>query len=231
MSPYLISKKLVSAFLANATVDMPAKAGPCVVLGSAPRSSLPDGFDSTWSLWSVNASQCVAEKWGIGKPHITIMNGHIMGTRPHNIDAKRALRGKSTGFLVLVFDDMARLEPTRSQLAEIEYSFDELLILTPARRAKIAHRMAGAHIALGGIRQCSTGVFAAALALNQKNRPVVLSGLSLTANGHAYNDMGLRRKQTSEDHFALKRLSGRHKALATCDRVFAAESGLPVWSS
>lgn len=229
LRPYQLSKKWIKAFFARTDLKFPVKVGPCLVLGSAPTSSLPANFDSSWMFWSVNASQVAAEKWGIGKPHVTIMSAHMLGHSAVNIEGKHALRNGSTGLLVLTADDMERVNLTQHRLREINYNYESIIVLSPAQRAKIARRAAGTHIMLlGGERKSSTGIFAAALALYLGNKPVVLSGFSLSEGGHAYSASAHPRKHVAADKFALGRLVSNNSELSTSDAAFSIESGLAL---
>ena len=119
---------------------------------------------------------------------------------------------------------------TKRILHEIKYQYKELTIINHWERSRIAYKVLGEYVAIGsGEQKISTGIFAALIAFYLGANPVILSGFSFSANGHAYNTFKHKRNHISADKTAL--LLARKKGLPfyASDSKFSLESGLPEW--
>jgi hypothetical protein len=202
--------------------------GPCFVLGSAPSAIWPKRTFADWVLLTVNAAQAAAPDTARA-PDITLMSGQMLGDDPVTQEAKRVLRGLSTGELWLIERGITR-DAAIEVLRSMSYGYHALRVMTRRQRSRITYRQLGVDAASGkGEEKISTGVFAALLALEQGASQVVLSGISLSADGHAYNDLGHVRHHVNSDQRALATAIGRGLPLFTLCPVLSKASGVPLW--
>jgi hypothetical protein len=203
--------------------------GGCFVLGSAPSAVWPDPRFADWVLLTVNAAQA-AEPPTPRIPDITLMSGQMLGDDPVNREAKRVLRGLSTSELWLIERGITK-DAAIEVLRSLSYKYGSLGVISRRQRSRITYRQLGVDAASGvGEEKISTGVFAALLALEQGASKVILSGISLTADGHAYNDLGHVRHHVNSDQRALAVAIGRGLPLFTLCPVFSKASGVPLWA-
>ncbi len=204
--------------------------GPCLVLGSAPNPVIPSGFDAHWTFISVNASQAGAAAAGITRvPDLTVMSGQMLGTKPENLAGQAALRGGRTKQLLLIERGIATREAIPA-LRILDFRYDVLRTMNHWERAGLTYRLLGEHLATGsGEDKISTGVFAAVFSALRGHRPTVMSGFSLSSDGHSYNPLGHRRQHRRIDALALRMLAAPRYAVFSADADFAASSGLPLW--
>ncbi len=203
----------------------PSKKGPCLVLGSAPDLVLPAGFDESWTLLSVNASQASIDR----RPDCTIMTSAMLGEKQVNLSAQNALRGKSTGRLFLI-ERACSVSAAEEKLRAIGYHYESMATVGHWQRAKVVLRATGRNMAAGsGKRKVSNGIFAALWASHSGACPVVMSGFSFTRDGHAYDRCGYKREHVSIDKKALELAGRKGLPLYAADSNFARESGLPKW--
>jgi hypothetical protein len=203
--------------------------GPCFVLGSAPSALWPDERFAAWTLLTVNAAQAVAPAPG-SEPDITLMSGQMLGNEPVNREAKRVLRGRSTGELWLIERGISAAAAA-ALLREMDFTYRALRLITPRQRSRITHRQLGIDASAGsGEQKISTGTFAALLALEQGATAIVLSGFSLSDAGHAYNRLGHKRYHVDSDRAALQVAVERRLPIYTVCPDFSQASGVPLWN-
>lgn len=202
--------------------------GRCLVLGSAPDPVLPAGFDSTWALVTINASQASIEKWN-AQPDATVMSDRMFEDSPANISGKQAIENRKTRQLFLIQRGHS-VDETKKILQALHYSFERLTMIDHWTRSSVTHEILGSYLAIGsGQRKISTGIFASLLAYYLGATAVVLSGFSFTKDGHAYNSLKHKRYHLFSDKRALARVQEKRLPFYASDSTFSFESGLPVW--
>lgn len=202
--------------------------GTCLVLGSAPDPIIPKDFDETWFLMTINASQASVLKYNM-QPNATVMSDRMFEQSPANISGKQAIQNCRTQQLFLIQRGHSICE-TRKILQELNYSFEEFIAIDHWARSRITHKILGSYLAISsGGQKISTGIFASLLAYYLGASSVVLSGFSLTKNGHAYNSLNHKRHHISFDKKALSLVQEKRLPFYAADRTFSNESGLPEW--
>ena len=200
---------------------LPKVGGRVFVLGSAPKSVRPAaGVD--WTYATVNGSQAVLKTWGL-EPDITLFGRTWKNGSPANAETRRAVRGLATKQLLCIgwAHDVYRYRP---MLRELDYRYDSLMMITPGRRVAMLGEIIGYDSKQFG--KLSNGLILSLMCLHQGAAEVVMSGFSLTSDGHAYSDKGLKRQHVGTDAIALGEIGRRGLPIVTNDPAFAAESGL-----
>ena len=205
--------------------------GPVVVVGSAPVSHKPEGFDETFTVITVNGSQFVTSEWGIPDPDITMMMfNQVEGTTRNAMEVRRVLSSRRTGSLYVFLwrkRDRQRLE---RGLRAFDYGYEDLHIVDRYERMALLDKVAGQHsLELDADSKVSTGVNAVLFALYHKAPAVVITGINPMSAGHAYNDAGLGRLHQQVDHSILQRLQAQGAPIYTSDPMVAENTGIRYW--
>ena len=202
-----------------------------VVVGSAPHSSMPVGFDPSYVTISVNASQIVAKKWGVEKPDITLMTfNQIEGTNTNAKEVRRVLDGERTGklYLLLWQHSKKRLE---MGLGRFNYTCDELYIAGRNRRIALVRAITGkVNLEIDRQTKFSNGVIGVMLALHSGAEAVVIAGINPASKGHIYNVENLDRGHSGPDLAALMEMRKKGLPVYTADPDVAEATGLPLWT-
>lgn len=205
--------------------------GPVVVVGSAPLSQRPAGFDASFRVITVNAAQVVAAKWGVDKPDVTFMMfNQLRGTNTNAVEVRRVLAGRRTGALYVLLwrDGLASL---RAGLQAFDYRCDSLHIVDRYQRMALLDRICGfKSLELDAESKCSNGVNAVLFALHHGAPAVILTGISPHTSGHVYNRENLPRLHKDMDRKALQALRARGYPVFTADADVAEAIGLPLWT-
>ncbi|HUH50371.1 MAG TPA: membrane-anchored protein [Mycoplana sp.] len=205
--------------------------GPVVVVGSAPVSNKPAGFDESFRVITINGSQMVTAKWGIEKPDVTFMMfNQVRGDNTNALEVRRVLKGQSTGVLyVLLWRD--GLPSLQEGLQAFDYQHDDLRLIDRYQRMALLDCMCGLKSdELDREDKCSNGIYAALFALYNGAPAVILTGISPQASGHVYNQENLPRFHKDMDQKALQALIDRRYPLFTADPDVAESSGIPLWN-
>jgi hypothetical protein len=204
--------------------------GPVLVVGSAPGSNLPKGFDENFSVLTVNGSQSVARKWGIAKPDATFLHfNQVDGTNDNAVAVRRVLNGEETGILYVMRWPFGE-QRLRDGLAAFNYRYDQLRMVSTYQRIALHEAVMGArHSELDNARKFSNGITAVLYAFNSGASTVVISGINPGSTGHVYNELGLRRLHSDMDSSILLKLRGRGANLFTADPEVAVSTGLTLW--
>jgi len=206
-------------------------AGPVVVLGSAPSSVRPEGFDARYRVITVNASQARLDEWGVDKPAATFIHFYnIEGDSEKARAARTVLAGRRTGELY-VLRWAAGLEALKRGLAAFGYRYDRLHPLSKY------HRMA-LHFAIMGrmnseednYAKFSNGLTAVFYALVSGAPAVILTGIDPHSDGHFYNDDLYKRLHVETDVALIEELRRRGAPIFTADAHVARLTGLNLWS-
>jgi hypothetical protein len=212
-------------------LELPSLAGKnVVVVGSAPKSQQPDGFDGTYRVVTVNASQVNIQAWGVVPDVTLIQYNQIEGQTTNAREVRRVLSGQRTGVLIVLLwrHELQRL---KDGLAGIGYSFQFLRLMSRYERIALVHKVTGAlNLELDSSSKYSNGVIATLLALNSGAKAVILTGINPMSSGHAYNSIGLPRLHASKDLDILRRLNRLGLPVFTADPAVAATTGLPIWT-
>jgi hypothetical protein len=224
-------KNRLAMLLCPLDKSIPRINGNCFVLGSAPTTPLlPEGFNEKWSMITVNASSVIARRLGIIKPDYTVMSGRMLYDKQANREAQSAIQDGCTKRLILIERGDVCSEKAGQLLNEINFAFDEYYPISHRQRAKITHTVTGKNLAFhGGNRKISTGLFAVVLALHLSAKNVILSGFSLTQDGHYYSSSNLVRAHRDMDRYLLNLLTDKGFPIYAADKNAQAEMNVPLW--
>lgn len=202
-----------------------------VVVGSAPQSSMPLGFDPSYRTISVNGSQIVAKKWGVEKPDITLMTfNQIEGTNTNAKEVRRVLDGESTGKLYLLLWQHSKKRLVAG-LTRFNYRCDDLYIAGRNRRIALVHAITGkVNLEIERQAKFSNGVIGVMLALQSGAEAVVIAGINPASTGHIYNVENLVRGHSGPDLAALTEMRKKGLPVYTADPEVAEATGLPLWT-
>lgn len=202
-------------------------------LGSAPGASPPPGQKEDWEVITINGSQASLEKLGLySTPSATIFNTSLIKTKYNvNVAARKVLRGCRTENLVVLSGRTSfrkRLHVIL-RLFILNYRYKTLSILSTAERISIMEKILCVKL-IGREQQPSNGIFIVLLALHLGAEKVLMSGFSLSKQGHAYNNFNFKRAHTSGDLFTLHRAVELGLPIYTNDPEFSKESRIPLIS-
>ncbi|EHK56460.1 hypothetical protein [Allomesorhizobium alhagi] len=204
-----------------------------MILGSAPSSAKPAGFDpASYHVVTVNASQAKLDEWGVDKPAATFIHFYNVEGDSENARAvRRVLAGRRTGELYVIRWTLG-LEALQSGLAAFDYRYDRL------HQISRYHRMA-LHLAImrrlneekDNSVKFSNGLTAVFYALASGAPSVILSGIDPRSAGHFYNGAGARRLHAETDLALIEELRRRGAPIFTADPDVARTTGLDLWSA
>lgn len=202
-----------------------------LVLGSAPGATPPYGNLDDWKTITINGSQASLEKIGLPSlPFATLFNTSLIKTRYNiNVAARKVLRGKKTENLIV----LSRSTSLRKKLHVIfrllilNYRYKTLSILSTADRISIMEDVLKTKLP-GREHQPSNGIFTVLLSVYLGARIVLMSGFSLSKQGHAYNNLNFKRAHVIGDQLALQRAVELGLPIFTSDPSFSEESGIPL---
>jgi hypothetical protein len=205
--------------------------GPVVVVGSAPISNKPAGFDTSFRVITVNGAQMVTSKWGVEAPDITFMMfNQVRGTNTNAVEVRRVLNGQRTRHLfVLLWRE--GLPSLQEGLRAFDYRYDSLRIVGRYQRMALLDRICGfSSVELDAESKCSNGINAALFAFYNGAPAVILTGISPHTTGHAYNRENLPRFHKDMDQKVLHALRDRGYPIYTADPDVAEATGIPLWT-
>lgn len=205
--------------------------GPVVVVGSAPVSHRPAGFNDQFSLITINGSQSVTSNWGCNSPDVTLMMfNQIEGTTQNAQEVRRVLSGQRTKALYVLLwrkDDLSRLE---RGLKSFNYEYEHLYIVDRYERMALLDKVVGlCSLEVDAEAKCSNGVNAVLFALFHGAPAVIITGINPNSSGHAYNSAGLTRLHVQMDRMILERLLAAGNPIFTSDPIVSFETGIPLW--
>ncbi|MHC1550985.1 membrane-anchored protein [Phyllobacterium sp. K27] len=206
--------------------------GPVVVVGSAPVSNVPEGFDNRFFVISVNGSQVVAGTWGNQKPDATFMQfNQIEGQTTNALHVREVLRGKQTSLLYVVRWSKS-LRSLQKGLAAFRYSYDELRVLNRYNRMALYETVTGnLNLEIDDDMKFSNGITAVLYAITNGAGAVIVTGINPSSSGHVYNDANLKRLHANTDKQILESLIDRGYQLFTADADVAKECRIPLWTA
>jgi hypothetical protein len=101
--------------------------------------------------------------------------------------------------------------------------------MSERERARMLEACLGLSIPAEGLAQPTNGVVAIVLALACGARRVIVSGISLTEDGHSYNDRNEVRKQVEPDRIALAQIRDSYPQVSTTEAGLSLVTGLPLF--
>lgn len=205
--------------------------GPVLVVGSAPVSNKPAGFDASFRVITVNGSQSVIRKWGLDVPDVTFIQfNQIHGTNTNAVEVRRVLSGQRTKMLY-IFLWQEGMPALVEGLKAFDYRYDALRIVNRYERMALLEKMCGFLSAeIDADSKCSNGINAVLFALYNKAPAVIITGINPKASGHAYNDVNLPRLHQDMDQKVLSALIGKGYPVFTADPGVAETAGIPLWT-
>lgn len=206
--------------------------GPVVVVGSAPVSTLPAGFDDHFHVITVNGSQSVTGKWGVDTPDATFMQfNQVEGQTTNAVYVRKVLNGKRTGLLYVVRWSKS-LDLLQKGLAAFNYTYDSVKVINRFKRMAMYEAiMGGLNVEIDDNMKFSNGITAVFYAILSGANAVIITGINPDSSGHVYNDANLKRLHASTDKQILQALIDRDYPLFTADAEVAEASGLPLWTN
>lgn len=205
---------------------------PVVVVGSAPVSTKPEGFDDSYVVITVNGSQAVSAKWGRAKPDVTFMaTKQIGGVNTNAVSVRSVIKGSSTGRLFVALWNRS-FDELKDALVPLEYGYDELYVLSRMERMALHCSVTGElNLELRADDRFSNGITGVLYALANNAPAVIITGIDPTSSGHTYNDANLRRQHAETDADVLQLLIKNGWPLYTADVSVANAAGIPLWSA
>lgn len=202
-----------------------------IVVGAAPSSTRPSGWNDNFRVITINASQVVAGGWLGETPDVTLMQfNQIEGTNASAREVRRVLENRRTGRLVVLHwrHDLQRLQ---RGLAQFKYQYDSLTVMSRYERIALMQAITGElNLELEAETKWSNGIVGAALALNSGAERIILTGIDPLSKGHAYNNLGHTRLHSDMDMNALSRFVAQGYPIFTADRHVSEKTGLALWS-
>lgn len=205
---------------------------PVVIVGSAPTSNVPDGFDETFTVITVNGSQAVSRAWGRVKPDVTFMTTkQVRGQNINAVSVRSVVDGEATKLLYITLWDgtFAELE---SALIPLNYGYDELRILSRMQRMALHKTLIKKlNLELRADDRFSNGITGVLYALANDAPAVIISGINPASSGHIYNDANLRRQHSDTDITTLRALVRGGWPVFTADADVSQAIGIPLWKA
>ena len=205
--------------------------GPAFVFGAAPDPVVHEHLLRHATIVTANASQLTLETYGVTKPHITFMRTNMSDGRETDIMKLASLRNRQTGFLVLMAgpkDPECRCQ--LALLSEINYRFEDVLIVTPVESCIIHNKVLSARTSFLLRRfRPSMGFQAVLFCLAMQSRQVAIAGISFRKEGCSFHTLKYERKHVIGDLEVLARIRQRQLPVYAMDEDFAADSDLPLW--
>lgn len=205
-------------------------ASPVVVVGSAPVSHKPAGWNGNFKIITINGSQSVTKKWGVASPDVTFIQfNQIEGTNTNAVEVRRVLTGEHTRMLYVLLwrDGQERLE---RGLKAFDYGYDNMTIVNRYERMALIDRIGGLKGSeLDAESKCSNGINAVMFALHNRAPAVIITGINPNASGHAYNQENLARMHKYMDRKVLQNLLDKKYPVYTADPAVAEAIGMPLW--
>ncbi|WP_438749372.1 membrane-anchored protein [Pararhizobium sp. O133] len=204
---------------------------PALIVGSAPVSHKPPGFDDRFFVICINGSQAATEAWNIGRPDVTFLQfNQVKGKGERAVAVRNALSGKRCGTLHVIRWPESE-QALRQGLAAFDYGFDDLRLIGQYHRTRLAEDVLGRIIREGDNEaKFSNGITAVLYAFHNGAPAVVITGIDPFSSGHVYNSLNKERLHTNMDVEILRELSNRGFPLFTSDPQVAESVGLRLWT-
>lgn len=192
---------------------------PWLIFGAAPEPTLPGDIVRTHARVDINNSGRTAQDLGLGPADLTFRKRSKPWAEHQDLNT-RGLIWLRNAPLFLVKIELALRR--RAKVAA-------LMRMSRGQRDIIVDLVAGTHLRDVGSRgKATNGIAAACYGLYVGVPEVVLSGVSLSKDGHSYNGVGRKRRQTDEDRLVLSKIKDAPN-LFTTEPDLAEEAGLKLW--
>ena len=213
------------------TLSMPFS-GPVLVVGSAPISNKPAGFDDSFRVITINGSQAATLAWGIAAPDVTLVQfNQIEGRNTNAVHVRRVLTGQRTGRLYVLLWRKEERQRLIEGLKAFDYRYGELEIVDRYERMALLDKVVGLKcFELDADSKCSNGINAVLFALYNGATAVIITGINPASGGHSYHKANLVRQHVQMDTQVLQKLRDLGYPLYTCDAAVADLIGIPLWS-
>lgn len=198
-----------------------------VVLGSAPDPTPIPFQPDQHQLLCVNAAGSSAVALGLPRPTITFLTPHKLFI-DEVAECKNALSGLECRHTVLMRGkNEPELEELKAMLFEIDYRSEEVSVIAKADRLPVVQEVTGIQEWSGNRYdgKVSNGIFVTCFALYHGVPEVILSGISLTKQGHNYGDSVRYRNHSKADEIALEGIAALGHPVATTEPELAEQFG------
>lgn len=194
---------------------------PWLILGSAPSPTLPPQLLETHARVDINNAGRTADLLGLGPADLTFRKK----SKPWSEHPALRTRGLIWYNTVPAFMLRLRL------LALPRTRVGKIMKATRSEREKIVEIVSNANPnEIGDRGKVTNGVAALCYALYVGVPQVVLTGMSLSKDGHSYNEVNRARRQIEEDAFILDKLRDRPEVLTT-EPDLAFDTGIRLWGA
>jgi hypothetical protein len=192
---------------------------PWLILGSAPSPTLPPELLRTHARVDINNAGRTADTLGLEPADLTFRKK----SKPWSEHPALRTRGLIWYNTVPAFMLRLRL------LALPQARVGKIMKASRSEREKIVEIVSNANpTEIGDRGKVTNGVAALCYALYVGVPQVVLTGMSLSKDGHSYNEVNRARRQIEEDAFILDRLKSRPDVLTT-EPDLARDTGIRLW--
>lgn len=210
---------------------LPELTGSAFVFGGAPDPVVPETLLETATVISVNASQVYLERFGVTKPHITLMRSDMDDGKNTSAMKLKKLEGRGTGLLVMFGtnrDPECRVQ--RGLLEKAGYRYDDLLILDHLSNMKIRSGLLDPKAPfLLWKYEPSLGVQAILMALAMGASDVAVTGVSFRTSGCSYSKLDYERIHVAHDLTVLRRINKAWLPVFAVDEALAEDTALKRW--
>jgi hypothetical protein len=194
---------------------------PWFVLGGAPEPTLYPELFASHARVDINNSGLTALGLGLGPADLTLRRSKVSWT----VHPTLATRG-----LVWFTKTPAPLLRLRLLTKHRRVAADSVMQVAKPNRTELVARVIGDGVrSVGAYGRPSNGVVAACYALYFGVPEIVLTGVSLSRQGHSYDALGRPRKHVEEDALSLARLA-QDPRVATTERELAEATGIRLWT-
>lgn len=194
---------------------------PWLILGAAPTPTIPEQIFASHARVDINNAGLTARSLGLGRADLTIRKKSKSWDEHPTLNTRGLLWYHTSPIWMLKIQLMMM---SRVQV-------DSIMKVTRSQRDSLVDIVAGETIrGTGDIGKASNGIAAVCYALFVGVPEILLSGVSLSKQGHSYTDLASTRLQVSEDALVLSRLKTRADVF-TSEPDLAAEAGIKLWES
>jgi hypothetical protein len=192
---------------------------PWLIFGAAPSPTIPEGILASHARVDINNAGLKAQSLGLGRADLTIRK-KSKSWKEHPTLSTRGLlwyHRRPTWML-------------KAQLLMMpKVHVDSVMKVTRTERDAVVDIVAGKDVrSTGDVGKASNGIGAVCYALFVGVPEIVLCGISLSKQGHSYNELAKARLHVSEDALVLSRLNTRPE-LFTTEADLATERGIKLW--
>lgn len=192
---------------------------PWLIFGAAPSPTIPDGILNTHARIDINNSGLTAQALGLGPADLTIRKKSKSWSEHPTLNTRGLIWYRSAPLLLM------RLQLLMMPRVRV----GSLMRFGRVERDAIVDLISGLKMRDAGERgKATNGVAAACYAIFVGIPEIVLCGVSLSQNGHSYNEKGRTRIQLEEDSLVLSRIKD-HPSLFTTESNLARDAGIRLW--